>query len=611
MMVRVRNVSRVMSFLIVLSLLLGSFSLPAFAAGTDLSAEQRNAISMLNYITVLTQEINSSKNSRLYMEEAYSSLINNTYPNAVDNRTLSQLTGLLDIMENYRMISVKRERLQFIYEQNQAQAIRSAVPNPLGLMSAVHSGNLLQLAASVAYMAVDSVTSYNTYTQQAELQYIQDGWALDDEEANTLHESRKGTFSYMVKMVQDYAIPGDITLTERTVEEYVKWKNNTNVTGRIQFLESNQSTYQGYSGYWLLLAESYYDNGDYEKCLDAISSYENSAARIFRLDYDLAKVLPLAIAAAGEVYGENEYVEYAAAKAKTILSNTEHEDWALRYFVAQTYVDLYSRSNDASYLDAAYSIALDNVNYLVDEQRTLNETYLASVQEASTPKDATKDEKKQISDYNKMLKETRKKELPPIYEPLQLNCDLLFALSSEKNIADNEKKKITGILHPNGNALFLTEPLDRLYWFDLPEENEAAQDIDFAGTAIKIPVVYLADGADIQVTISSSGSNEPEVYSDWVVDKVTRGKSADIQEWEAIFTSSSIKKHDWKPDEQVVIVINPDANTELDDTSLTFVTVGTKNAWYDYLKVWEGQNNEWYDYLKVWDNKVKFERLSE
>ena len=70
----------------------------ASAENVSLTDEQANAIAMLNYITVLTQDINASKNSRLYLEEAYSSLINNTYPNAVDNRTLSQLAGLLDTM---------------------------------------------------------------------------------------------------------------------------------------------------------------------------------------------------------------------------------------------------------------------------------------------------------------------------------------------------------------------------------------------------------------------------------------------------------------------------------------------------------------------------------
>ena len=156
----------------------------------QLDSTQSNSIAMLNYLTVLTQEIRASKNSRLYLEEAYSSLINNTFPNAVDSRTLTQLNSILDTLENYRMISVKRERLEYIYEQNRAQALREAVPNPLGLLSAVQSFSLAKIAASIAYMAVDAYTSYTTYTAQVDLQYLKDGWALDDEEAVALHKPR-------------------------------------------------------------------------------------------------------------------------------------------------------------------------------------------------------------------------------------------------------------------------------------------------------------------------------------------------------------------------------------------------------------------------------------
>ena len=312
----------------------------------ELTKEQSNAIEMLNYMTVLTQDINSSKNSRVYMENVYSTLINNTYPNAVDSRTLSQMTGLLDTMESYRMIDVKRERLQYVYEQSQAQAIRAAIPNPMGLLSAVHSFDPVKFVASVVYMAVDSATSYQAYTTELEQNYLKDGWALDDEEAKTLHESRKGTFSYMVKMVNEYDLPGDLTLTEDTVKELVKWKNNSNIVGRIQFLESNKKIYQSYGGYWLIRAESYYKNEEYKKCLDDISTYEGIGTRIFRRDYEYAKVLPLAIASAKEVMKKADYAEYASAKAKAIIDNTDHDDWALRYFAAQTLVDIYAETKE-------------------------------------------------------------------------------------------------------------------------------------------------------------------------------------------------------------------------------------------------------------------------
>ena len=73
----------------------------ADSAQDDLDSSQKNAIAMLNYIAVLTQEINSSRNSRLHMEDAYSGLVNNMNPNAVDNRTLEKVNSLLDLMEKY------------------------------------------------------------------------------------------------------------------------------------------------------------------------------------------------------------------------------------------------------------------------------------------------------------------------------------------------------------------------------------------------------------------------------------------------------------------------------------------------------------------------------
>ena len=392
------------------SLLFGSIPTISLAENTavveanELTMEQSNAIAMLNYITVLSCEINASKNSRLYLENAYSSLINNTYPNAVDNRTLTQLTNLLDTMENYRMIDVKREHLQYIYEQNQAQAIYSAIPNPLGLLSATRSYRPGKIAASIFYMAVDSVASYASASNAAELQYIQDGWELDAEEAAQLHESRKGTFSYMVKIVGEYNLPGDLTLTENAVDEFVSWKNNDNVVGRIRFLESNKQTYQSYGGYWLLLAESYYENGNFAACIDAIKTYDGLGTRIFRKDYEYAKVLPLIISAADEIYDDATYVSFAVPYAQAILDNTDHDDWALRYFAAQTYIDAYGRNHDAAYLQKAYEVTLDSVNYLVAEQRELNKTYLAPVVEQKASQGASNSEKDQINNYNKMLK---------------------------------------------------------------------------------------------------------------------------------------------------------------------------------------------------------------
>ncbi len=598
-----------LSVILAVCILLGMLPV-AHAESVALNAEQANAIAMLNYITVLTQDVNASKNSRLSMEAAYSSLINNTYPNAVDDRTLSQLTSLLDIMEGYRMVAVKRDRLQYIYEQNQAQAIRAAVPNPLGMISAIRSYRPSKIAASLAYMAIDSITSYTSYTSEMDIQYLKDGWALDDEEASLLHESRKGTFAYMISMVGEYDLPGDLTLTENSVEEFVKWKNNENPVSRIQFLESNQETYRFYGGYWLLLAQSYYENGDYSKCLNAIHTYESMNSRIFRKDRELVKTLPSVISAAEELYSGAEYASIAAPYVQILLDNTDANDWALRYYAAQVYVDLFAETNEKDYLQTAYSIILDNVNYLVGEQQSLNAEYLAPIQKTTVPKGASKDEKKQIENANRALEETRKTELPPVCEPLRLNCDMLFALANELKVPEREQQKIDGILHPNGAPIFLTEALDDQYWFLRDSALKTAEtDVEFGGTAIILPAVCCAQDARITVSVREANADAPVLLTDWKVDSVNRGTEGDVSTYSVVFTSEEAHHHDWKPDATIQVEIQPKTDAELPAYHFEFTTEGTKKEWYDYLKVWEGHKNNWYDYAKVWENSVVFEQV--
>lgn len=428
-----------------------------------LNDTQLNSINMLNYLVMLTQEINAATNSRLYLEEAYSSLINNTLPEAVDNRTLVEINYLLDTLEDYRMIAVKRERIQYIYEQNQAQALRNALPNPLGLMSAVHSFSLSGLIASVSYMALDSINSYLTSSAQADMQYLQDGWDLDDKQAAVLHGIRKGTFNYMVETVREYQLPGKLALTEQAVSDFVIWKNKSNNLQVIQFFEENRETYQAFGPYWLTLADCYFRNGDYAKCLEAIAQYELLNTQIFRRDYEYARILPLAIIAAHEEQDTISYIETATRYSETILRNTTNNEWPLRYFAAQTFIELFSLTNNHDYLLRAYDIALSNVNYMVEEQKSLNSTYLENVKTITADKTATKSQQEEIKQYNKLLTGKRKTELPPIYEPLLLNCELLFSLAEELGMPETELQRIDGILHENGEPIFLIEPINAQY----------------------------------------------------------------------------------------------------------------------------------------------------
>ncbi len=547
---------------------------------SGLTATQRNSINMLNYMTVLTQEINESKGNQLFLESAYSSLVNDIFPNSVDTKTQAQITSLMDTVDEYRMIAVKRDRILYIYEQNQAQALRQAIPNPVGLLSAVQSGSLLKAAASVLYMAVDAKTSYDSAKSQADLQFLKDGWELDDAESAELHNSTKNALNYMLNMVRDYDLPGDYALNKESVEAFVTWssKPDTQLVSKISWLESHEKTYSEFGPYWLELAKDYYNSEDFEMCLDAITHYEKIATRVFRKDIDYATALPMAIISAKETKTESEYIKLADRYCTVILDNTKDADWTLRYFAAQIYMDLYALTQNSSYLDKAYIIAFDNVNVLVDEQRALNDTYLAEIVEIEADKNATKREKEEVKSYNKSLKDERKIALPPVSEALYLNCDLLFALADERGINEKEQGRIESILHVNGESIFLTQALDNRFWFrdDVAEIDADDIPVTFDGEKLTIPASCVTDRSNIVVSVA--GPNGTTVINDWTVSDVKRPKNASVSEFVVTYESKDGKGYKYQAGETVTIKVIPVEESPDEHLEMIFNVVADKKA---------------------------------
>lgn len=569
----------------------------------EMSLQQRNAINVYNYLRVVAQGIRASGNSRLYLEETYSELYNNTNPNNIDQLTLDEVLSMIDTLNAYRMIDIKRERLHYIYEQNQAQAIRASMPNPLSLMNAVQSHNPLKLILSFVYMAVDSITSYQSATSVADMEYLQSGWQLDDEEAEELHNSRKELYSYMVNLVTLYNLDGSLVLSEDMIDSFVEWKNKDNVSAQIQFFEANYSTYYAFGPYWLTLAECYYENQEYDKCLEAVWAYETLDVDVFRYDHDYARILPMAILSAKETLSAEDYVDVAGQYLIALLDETEYDDWALRYFAAQSYVDLFAITNDEIYLSSAYDIVLNNVNTLVDEQKLLNQQYMADVVQQEVPKGATKERKNEIENYNKMLKTNRKTELPPVNEALLLNCELLFSLANFLEISVSEQLKIGSILRGDGEALFLNAPLEVYYSFaddyDMAVEDDIA--IVFDGHTISLPAWYVSSGFAISIQISAGEITE---YTDWTVNKVDRKKSSELSEFMATFTCESVKEYAYEGDEKVTITVYPKADSVVEPLVFEYRTERVKRM--GVLDNWG-----WLDNMTRWTDDIQFVRVIE
>lgn len=547
----------------------------------ELTEDQRKFINILNYMTVLTQKVNAAKGDQLFLESAYTILKNDIYPNSVDIKTQAQITNLMDTINSYRMINVKKERLEYIYEQKKAQALREAIPNPIGLLSAIQSGSMLKTAASYLYMTIDSAFKYKTAMSQADKQFIEDGWKLDDEQTQELHKSTTSTLNYMFNMVRDYDLPGDYALNEEAINDFIKWANkpDSQLVNKIEWFKSHEIDYENYGPYWLELAEDYYAAEDFEKCLESIEKYKSISTRIVRKDNDFATILPKAIISAKETMDDDNYFKYAYDSCEYILKNTKDADWSTRYFVAQIYLDLYTIDNNDEYLEKARTIALQNVINLIDEQKNLNSKYLEPVKKETTPKDATDKEKKDIKTYNKIIENERKTALPPISEALYLNCDLLYALTKELNLPQDEMKKIDTILHENGDSIFLTKTIDNKFWFNNPFDTVSANNINisYKKGEVQISADYVSDKSKIIVSVYDG--KDITIFDDWVVDKVERPKdSSNVADFTVIFKSESSENYKYKDGDQITVKVLSH-NGELDYLNFDF-TVKTKKNLY-------------------------------
>ena len=549
----------------------------------SLTQEQKNSLNMLNYLAFQTQEILAKKNSRIYIEQVYSSLINDINPSTVNDYTEGYYDELLDDLHKFESLLKKRERLQYLFEQNQAQAMRNAIPNPIGLLSMVKSVNLASLVSSVVYMAVDAVSSYASGMSSAEQIFLQGSWALDDEESDTIHSLRKQSFMYMVEVVKGYTLPDQLTLSENKVDKLVEWnekdKAYVSAASRVHFYKKNEADYEGFGQYWLARASAHFDNGEFEECLKAFQRYEDLHIGIYRKDYELAKALPIASGAASQIYDDKTFVEAADRYADLILANTDvKNDWALRYFVAQTYIDVCSRTNDKAYLRKAYEIALENVNELKIEQKKLNDEYIADVKLEPIPAGTPDSKKKEIEDYNRQKQAERQIELPPVYEPLKLNLDLLYALSGKLELTETEKKNTDAIIYANGNSLFLSVPLNDTYHnpgqLHYPE-------IQFTGRDIKIQADHLTPNAAIVAYLNEG--EDKGIFNDWIITNVERKNKNNVSSYIATYHSKSSETYDFKKAQDMTIYIYSTGAMDTQVYSFTF-KINNSKEWIFFDK---------------------------
>ena len=349
--------------------------------GSLLSKEQRNSLAMLNYLSVVSQSIDSSKNNRGLLETYYSALINNTRPDKISPATEEYLSQFLDVIEKFRMVDRKRERLNYNQDQKQAKKLAEIVPEPMEIINKVIGHDWVGLLADAIKTGINIIDEnvVNNDSKELAQDFLRSNWELEDEEAEAIHQNRKLLFLYMIDIIRENNIPAEYSLNENSVKEFVEWSNRTNVDQKVHFLESSVVTYKNYGPYWLELTRDYYEQRDYGKSLEAFYKFETLKAEIFRKDYELARTIPTALASACYVLSNEEYIPKAEKYLQLLMDNTDSSDWANHYFASQSYIDLYARTDNEIYLRKAYDITLADVNYLSATQHQSDLTYLSDV----------------------------------------------------------------------------------------------------------------------------------------------------------------------------------------------------------------------------------------
>lgn len=650
--------------------LFGILSIPAFSQNyNDLTKEQKDALALVNYFSSVQEEIYSYKKNKAYLDELYSNLRNYTKLSTLDSVSKDEFLKIMDTIHEYGMIDTKRERLEYLLENQKSEAIKSAVPSPLSVLNVIQSGNWIKALVSVTTMAVDSAVSYSKAKNQAEIEFLQKGWELDDKEAETLHQSVSDTLNYIWQILTTNNIEDieGLRLNNNDIKKFVDYKFSKKSDGspdyarREMLFESADSKkkYSGYAPYYLALVDTYYNLNEFKKCINALTEYEKTQGDIFRKDFEFAKAIPMAISSASEIYKGEKYIAYCEKYLQKLIDNTETENWDLRYFAAQIYLSLSKVSGDNNYLTKAYNLSKQNVLSLLEEQKKQNNTYLSNLskptQETDKKKLNNKENKekagqkyKSEKDFYKYQKNSRKTALPPVSDPLLLNCQLLYSLMDKIQILKSEESSMRNILNgvflnfqvdtafSNGqiaNQQTADQVLNEIIYAKNPELKEhtssfqttfinsfsqnyrnilkknlnlsndnqlnevlilsnsiGAEKVSWnKSNKMKIPAKYFIDGASVTINVYSATGEQTIENADYKVLNVKRPKNKTIEDFTATVSfKSSMKGIKYKGNKSYTVVVK----IKVSDKEKSFVFLKNTGVMFGWFSKFELLNYE-------------------
>lgn len=368
------------------------------------------------------------------LDNLYSHLVNNLNLENADESTGGQINDLLNNIESLRMLDIKRSRLEKIYDLRKSQLISAAVPNPVNLIGTVgmFAVNPVQGLTSLIGTAASSALMYKSASAALNLDMLKQNWELDDSERATLHTNTTSLVEYTRGLVNPYEINVHKVMTEELITRFIEL---TSADGRSEIqraigqLEFYRSRYESFSRYWLELADLYYKNEQYDKCLETIYYYETNFdyTEIYRYNYRYAQILIDGIGSIFNLFPDEIELHYEKILAwlTIIENNTQLDDWLQRYYCASIYLilsDYYPVG-----LKKAYELTKLNLEGLVETQNQTMYEYLQDVPDTADLTYAEEDVS-EVEEYYEELSNIRETELPPFDSAYQTNLKMLYSI---------------------------------------------------------------------------------------------------------------------------------------------------------------------------------------
>lgn len=346
---------------LILILLIMSFSIPSlFAVNTP-----EEELKLTRKLLYETSRVLVSQNNRTVLDEIYSF---DWYPD-ISLTNSHYIADFRNDISEFKSIDVKRERLEYIYNQKKSMEIASLVPNALSVATvAFSSGDPKRAIISIAGTVLSSINSYLTTKQKNELEMIQEQWNLDDEASKVFNNLTNSIFINLTALSHNYGFSRFDFASPETIKDFVRIAEDENTTAKdiiMRFVGNRtEEELSKFSDYWRIIATAYYELEDYKSALSSIKKYEECFEDVFYHDENYAQMMMIKAYCIDELsIDKTEIVDELVKIADAIYNNfLEGEGWVQKYYCYQLYMDIADYTGDKSYLVKAFAL-LNEVFY--------------------------------------------------------------------------------------------------------------------------------------------------------------------------------------------------------------------------------------------------------